>query len=262
MNLLHYGAATHSGKTRPMNQDSLYAGRMERNDGFGIHFFAVADGIGGYEGGDTASKIAIDSSCSFLKSRKAIWPMEEGIAAWPNLLREMTDDMNHRILEAANLNPRFSSMGTTFTGVIETAGMLFMLHIGDSRLYHCNGKEIFQVSSDHSWTGELLRSGQISAEEAKSHPNRNVLTQSLGYNGKIYAEIKTLELSPHSKLLLCSDGLYNMVQDEELLDSLIEMKEPYDTAQHLVALANERGGTDNITVITAMYLSEKEGDLR
>lgn len=260
MNLLHYGAATHSGKVRSMNQDSLYAGRMERNDGFGIHFFAVADGIGGYSGGDTASKIAIDTSCSFLKSRKPIWPTNQNNSAWMDLLREMTEEMNQKILQAAQADPRLHSMGTTFTGVIETAGMLYLLHIGDSRLYHCDAQNIYQISSDHSWSGELLRSGQISLEEAKNHPNRNVLTQSLGYAGKIQAEIKVIELSPQSSLLLCSDGLYNLVQDSELLTSMQTMKEPYDTAQELVALANERGGTDNITVITAKYLAEKVGD--
>jgi protein phosphatase len=262
MNLLHYGAATHSGKVRPMNQDSLYAGRMERKDGFGIHFFAVADGIGGYEGGDTASKIAIDTSCFFIKSHAALWTMEDGVTGWPKLLQEMLSEMNTKILEAAQEDPRFNSMGTTFTGVVEIEGILYMLHVGDSRLYHCDGKEIYQISSDHSWSAELVRSGQISALEAKNHPNRNVLTQSLGYSGKITAEIKVLELCPQSKLLLCSDGLFNLVNDDELLQALIEMKEPYDTAQNLVALANERGGIDNITVIPAQYLAEKEGDSR
>ncbi len=259
MKQLHYGVATHTGKVRAMNQDTLFAGRLERDDAKAIHFLAVADGIGGYLGGDTASKIAIETSLQFLRNPELLWPAEDAISLWPKLLKQMAAEINDAILLAAKEDPRYTAMGTTLTAVVEINQFLYMLHIGDSRFYHYDEGKLHQISSDHSWAAELLRSGQISPEEARTHPNRNILTQSLGYAGKLLAETKVLELTPYSRLLICSDGLYTLVTDNELQTALKKMKDPSATANELIELANERGGFDNISAITALYLSETRG---
>lgn len=255
MIVLKYGSSTHRGQVRANNQDSFYAGRLENKNS--LYFLAVADGIGGYLGGDTASKMAIQLSVEWIEEKLAE-DYQDDLLFWPQALKELAFYLNEKILDAASQDIRFDSMGTTLTAVLEKDRLLFMLHIGDSRFYHYNGENLFQISGDHSWAGELLRSGKISKEEAKTHPNRNILIQSLGYDAKLAPELKILELTHDSVLLLCSDGLYNLVEDSELITYLANMEDPQETAQELVDLANSRGGEDNITVVLAKYVEVGE----
>jgi len=230
---------TDIGKTRSVNQDSLFF----TADPIGTlpNLFIVADGMGGHNGGEIASQKAVDAFCSYVrKTRKpASNPLDTMITA--------AQKANKKVYDASLVDPSLFGMGTTLTACIIFEGKCAIVHIGDSRAYLITPNHVSQLTIDHSYVNEMVKAGQLTPAEAREHPKRNVLTRVLGVDLTMVVDGYVRELEEDSYILLCSDGLTNMLTDSEIRD--IVLGEHGDKAQALIDAANENGGMDNISVI-------------
>lgn len=216
----------------------------------GQALLVVADGMGGHAGGEVASALAIQAVAGLVRDEIADWRTADQRAAG---LRSAVLAAHYQIRQAQNATPELADMGTTLTAVLIWGELLYLAHSGDSRAYliQPNGR-IRQLSDDHSVVGELMRSGSLTEEEAQNHPQRHVLTNVLGLHGPIRVDTLEVTWQPGDTLVLCSDGLTNHVTDQELARAAGEPDFP-SLAARLVALANQRGGHDNITVVAARW---------
>ncbi len=225
-------ARTHQGLVRMNNEDSLWV-----DDTKGI--YVVADGMGGYAAGEVASQMAIEA----MKQMVAENPQ-------PSLAR-LFSAVNHageEILNATKTHPDWTGMGTTLSLLWETDRYMYAAHIGDSRIYLFRDGELRQMTEDHSLVAEFLRSGLITAEEAKVHPHRNIITRALGTEGNNEPDILALEKRIDDLWLLCTDGLYGMVE-EETIQQILSGDDPEGMADALLAAALDGGGRDNVSFI-------------
>lgn len=237
LSVLRCAAGTDVGLRREENQDAFGVIQHEAFQGF-----FVADGMGGVNGGAIASRLAI----STLQEKLPL--LGAGIS--PEAIASIVEGINAAIFEQGAAQPGLAGMGTTLVGVVFTPHGLMSLNVGDSRLYRIRGGQIVQISEDHTLVRELVRSGAISSKDASHHPVSHMLTRSLGPLAEVVVECKREQEMPLEEdiYVLCSDGLYNFVSDNEILD--VVRQNPLDDAnQILINLANRRGGTDNITVI-------------
>jgi protein phosphatase len=224
---------TDVGLVRKENQDNFL---MMPQQGV----FAVADGMGGHAGGKQASTIAVEV-------------LTQRIASEQKLERRIIDsaleEANHKILERARQD-QMQGMGTTLTLAFYMEGCWQVVHIGDSRAYAITAEGAFSLTQDHSLVGELLAQGSITRDEAQNHPHRNILTRALGSEEKALPEWNQVDAGALSYLLLCTDGLYNMLSDEEIKGiALSEDQTLEEKASAMIELARHRGGFDNITAI-------------
>lgn len=224
---------------RSDNEDSWIVRALGNHD---LWLAMVADGIGGYDGGEVASTMAVKICADYILAL----PRDNPETA----LGEAFIHSNRLVLEAGLGKDGFPGMGTTLTVALvkEKEGRVYVGHVGDSRAYIVSGSKIRQITDDHSVTGELVRNGSISEEEAMSHPGRNVLTRALGTQDSLVASIYSETLRPGDILLLCTDGLTSLVNSKEIVD-LINNSPREEAAEALVEAANSRGGYDNTTVI-------------
>lgn len=201
----------------------------------------VADGMGGYEGGQEASSMAVETVSSVYGDRNGLDPQQD--------LNEALLAAHERVRQHGFAHPRLRGMGTTCTAVALVGNALHYAHVGDSRLYLVRDGKITQVTRDHSYVGRLVESGVISREEAERHPQRNILTAALGTSADLIMDSPghPEPLLPGDVLILCSDGLWGQMQDAEILQAVQEGA-PEAAGHALIALARERGGPDNITV--------------
>ena len=226
--------ATHAGKVRKNNEDSFLAGGARDR-----HLFAVADGIGGFEAGEVASGIAID--------------VLRGVAP-ADSLEGAIREANRRILEAARSDEKLAGMGTTvvaarFDDAPGEEPRAEISHVGDSRAYLLRGGELKPVTEDHSLVAELVRSGDLTRAQASEHPQRNLITRALGAEDEVAVDTAALPVEPGDRLLLCSDGLSDMVPEATIGGILSSAADPEKGAKALVSAALEGGGADNITVV-------------
>lgn len=228
---MQVGAATSNGLVRDHNEDAYWISE---------HVFAVCDGMGGHQAGEVASQLAVDVFKDYRFNEEE--PLEAVLGAITKA---------HRVVQTEAQTPDYSGMGTTVTlaYIAEEQGeyQLYIGHVGDSRAYVLTNGKLEQVTSDHSLVGELIRNGNLSKDDAVNHPHRHVVTQALGI-GEIEIETFTRTLNSADLVLLCTDGLTDVVEDAVIADILKDYS-PEEAAQKLVALANEKGGPDNITVI-------------
>ncbi|WP_017753681.1 Stp1/IreP family PP2C-type Ser/Thr phosphatase [Calidifontibacillus oryziterrae] len=238
---------TDKGKVRTHNEDNGGIFFLENE----LALAVVADGMGGHQAGDVASEMAIkglQKEWSIQSSELLSSP--EKVEAW---LNNTVQNVNATIYEYAKGHLECQGMGTTLVVAVFTKEFITIGNIGDSRCYILNNNGFAQITDDHSLVNELVRSGQISVEDAKHHPRKNVLMRALGTEESVSADIKTIEWEKSDLLLLCSDGLTNKVPAEDIEsilrdDSLIEYK-----AKELIERANKAGGEDNITVALVKY---------
>ena len=237
---------TDVGQRRDHNEDALLV------DG-GLGLFIVADGMGGHAGGGTASRLAVDTIRDAVAHAKENEPERFGSAGAddtrvPDLLRQAVEEACAVIYRRAQGEPELAGMGTTVTAALLDGPTAFVAHVGDSRCYLLREGRIYQVSEDHSLVNEQLKAGTISLEEAKHSRFKNIITRSVGFEQQVVVDLVGLELEGGDALVVCCDGLSNLVDDPEIL-SIVE-ESPIELAPgRLVALANDRGGDDNITVI-------------
>ena len=201
----------------------------------------VADGMGGYEGGQEASRLAVETLMAVYRDFSGDDPQ----AALVEALQAAHD----QIRQYSFAHPELRGMGTTCTAAAIVQDALYYVHVGDTRLYLIRDGQITRVTRDHSYVGRLVESGMISAEEAENHPQRNILTAALGTNPDLIMDSpgQPEPLRPEDVLLICSDGLWGLVRDSEILDA-VENKTAEQAGRKLIELARERGGPDNITV--------------
>lgn len=226
---MEVGAKTDKGKVREQNEDTF---------GYRETLFVIADGMGGHKAGEVASAIAVET----------VLASEVGADPVVNLQKAVLN-ANAAILEEMAKNVDYSGMGTTVAILLLNNDKAFVSHVGDSRIYQLIGENLFQLTDDHSFVAELIKNGTITEEEAKIHPQRNVLTRALGTQGHLEFEVNSFPIHPGDKFLLCSDGLTSIVAEKNIKEILMSKKEPQIIADQLVEQANNNGGTDNITVI-------------
>jgi serine/threonine protein phosphatase PrpC len=236
-------ALTEIGKVRKDNEDS-YLVSVERG------LFSVADGMGGYAGGQVASSIAIRVLDQELPSQAV------GVDADRNegeALLAALQKANKIILEQGR-EEEYLGMGTTVTTALIADSRLWIAHIGDSRAYLCREGQVGQLTQDHSLVNELVQQGELTLEEAQNHPRRHVLTRALGVNEQPEIDLRQLPVQEGDLLLLCTDGLYNQLNEGELENILAQQEGSLQMkVENLVNLALERGGHDNITAVLVRY---------
>ncbi|TNE84381.1 MAG: Stp1/IreP family PP2C-type Ser/Thr phosphatase [Deltaproteobacteria bacterium] len=216
-----------------------------------LSLFVVADGMGGHAGGEYASAICVNTVEEIVTSMELHDDIpvdsDDPVEVTRERLKYAIRLAGRRIFEKAREEREFHGMGTTAVAVLVSNGQAFVAHVGDSRVYRKREGKIEQVTEDHSLVNEKLKAGLITAEEAKNHKMRNVITRSLGYQEDVEVDISVLPLNIGDEFLLCSDGLSGHVDGDELGEQIGSSLQ--DSARHLIEMACERGGEDNITVI-------------
>jgi PPM family protein phosphatase len=242
---------TDKGKVRLHNEDN--GGIFTNLEGQRLAI--VADGMGGHRAGDVASEMTINYLKEKWEKSDKVGTAEEA-GSW---LRTAIMEVNARLFQHSQKNIDCEGMGTTVVAAICTALFVTVANIGDSRGYIHNESGFQQLTEDHSLVNELVRSGQISREDAEHHPRKNVLLRALGTENTVEMDIKTLIFEEGDMLLLCSDGLTNKVSPEEISTILARDLTLNEKASNLVELANQNGGEDNITLAIVAYLDASEG---
>jgi protein phosphatase len=230
--------ASDTGRKRRRNEDNYVVAPP---------LFAVADGMGGAQAGEVASQLA----ASALEAGDS-GPLEgtQGIDA-------LIQEANRRIFDRASTDPSASGMGTTMTVALVEGMTVAIGHVGDSRAYLVRGEQMEQLTDDHSLVNELVKSGKLSEEEAQAHPQRSVITRAVGTDPDVDVDGFTIEAQEGDIFLICSDGLSDMVEDEEILELVHQNRDNLDKAvKTLVAAANRVGGEDNITAVAFLISSE------
>lgn len=257
---LRVAGLTDVGRTRHHNEDCFLlwnlsaaeAVQTERTvsftDGQSV-LMAVCDGMGGAAAGERASAIAVET----LQDRAA--SMDRALLDSPSDFTEWlaggVTEADGRILRTADGDGEMEGMGSTMTAVAVLPTGLTLGHVGDSRAYHLRDGVLRQISVDHSYVGELVALGRITPEEARTHEQRNLLLQVLGLGRPLDIDTVRVRLEPGDQILLCSDGLYDLVDDPELAAAMSDRSDPADVCRSCIDLANLRGGKDNITVVHA-----------
>ena len=236
-------ALTNMGVRRNTNQDYAYV--SEQNVGNLPNILIVADGMGGHKAGEVASELAVNAVLESIKqngSKDKITIIEEAIAK-----------ANEKVLNMATSDEKFKGMGTTLVVATLENDILYVANVGDSRLYLIDNDDIRQITRDHSLVQEMVSLGELDKESDRTHARKNVITRAIGVNEKIIADFFEVDISENTKILLCSDGLSNMVEDSQINDIVKECagKTLEDTVHKLIDIANENGGLDNIAVVLA-----------
>lgn len=238
--------ATDIGRKRKTNQDSICLDHSH-------NFFAVADGMGGHNGGDIASQLSVKVMPEFFASHSTQEPQL--------LMKNMIQEVNRAILKKAEENPELHGMGTTVSAIHFSGPQLVIGNVGDSRVYMVNNHHIFQMTRDHSFVQEKLNMGIYSRQEAVKDPQKNVLVRSVGFEEDLQVDVFHYRVCKNDIFLVCSDGLHGKVSDSDILHivhrnisdpSRCKLEDVEKTVKELIQQANDNGGNDNISVIIAV----------
>ncbi|MBW5444668.1 Stp1/IreP family PP2C-type Ser/Thr phosphatase [Cohnella sp. CFH 77786] len=233
---------THVGKVRQVNEDRAWSGTLA--DGWTA--VIVADGMGGHRAGDVASELAVGCLADALQFWDPEWTQDEGVVR----LQEMIRKANKVVHETASLNEQYHNMGTTVVTAVLNRHGGWIGHVGDSRIYRLRGGKLELLTDDHTVINELFKAGQLSPEEAARHPLRHAITRSVGTDRDVRPDVKPIDWRPGDRLLLCSDGLSNMVEPQLLQMTLAQPGAALEqVADRLVEMALDAGGEDNVTVV-------------
>ncbi|MCH5272227.1 MAG: Stp1/IreP family PP2C-type Ser/Thr phosphatase [Lachnospiraceae bacterium] len=231
---------TDTGKTRTVNQDYIYS--SDEPVGSLPNLYIVADGMGGYNAGDYASRCCVEEFVGQIQR-----------SGQPTIISAMTEAVsaaNAAVAGHAAENSELSGMGTTLVAAVVCSDKVYVMNVGDSRFYVI-GDEIKQITVDHSYVEEMIRKGELLRKDARIHPNKNVITRAVGVEDAVEADCYEVILEENSRfLLLCTDGLTNMVEDEEIRHIVMKNADsPENALRRLVERANECGGKDNISAV-------------
>jgi protein phosphatase len=243
---LRAGASTDTGQVRANNQDAILVAEP---------VFAVADGMGGHAAGEIASQVAIES-------------LQDDDASTLAGLEASVRRANRSVWERASADPDLRGMGTTLCVIaLATAGpdaegasgdRILVANVGDSRVYQFHDGDITQITDDHSLVEDLVREGRLSPEDARTHPQRNILTRVLGNEPEVEVDVWEVVPQRGDRYLLCSDGLFNEVEDDRIAAVLRRLADPEDAAHELVSLANQHGGRDNVSVVVVDVVDDDD----
>ncbi len=235
---------TDVGKKRKVNQDFVYT--SEEPVGNLPNLFIVADGMGGHNAGDFASRYAADCVVSEIEKSMEKNPIR--------LLRHAFEMANEGIIEEADNNPDKEGMGTTMVAACVIDDYLYVANVGDSRLYVID-EDISQITRDHSLVEEMVRAGEIDRNEARQHPLKNKITRAIGGAGEVKVDFFDMKLKEGDLILMCTDGLTNMVEDDEIRTIVKSSRDVVSIAENLINAANKNGGIDNIGVVVIQPFS-------
>ncbi len=230
-------AITDIGRMRPINEDSYYAPQE------GERFCAVADGMGGHNAGEVASAMAVQVFSNVMRGVETITI---------DALYTSVERANEAVYHAALENEGMNGMGTTFSALAEQGEEALIAHVGDSRIYLLRQGEIFQATTDHTLVEEMVQKGMLTPQEARVHPRRNIITRALGTEPWVEVDIVRVDVIPGDVFFLCSDGMTNYVDEQEILSTAMSDDDWQDKLKHLVSVALENGGGDNITAMFAV----------
>lgn len=233
---------TDIGKRRSMNEDCVYA--SDQPVGNLPNLLIVADGMGGHNAGELASRFTVESIVDYIGKAAEDRPIP--------LLSYAIHHANENVIEKAKTDKSLEGMGTTVVAATIQGSYLYVANVGDSRLYLID-KNITQITRDHSLVEEMIRVGELKREEARTHPDRNVITRAIGVKEPVRIDFFDMKLEKGDIILLCSDGLTNMVEDRDILKIVKKSGSLKEAAGRLVTEANKNGGKDNISVVLAEY---------
>lgn len=261
-------ADSHPGRVHPLNQDNTLAYIRPHNLGRSRGLFIVADGMGGHKAGEVASRLAVDTVYQELawfleqsdteETQPAFTKSEDGFPIPTNNIEQLRkrlqiaiEHANRTITNYAKDNPiDAGNMGTTITCVLVENNQIIVANIGDSRTYLLRDGKLHQLTEDHSYVAHLVREGQIAAKDIFTHPRRNVITRSLGYRPEVVVDLWVRDIQAGDQLLLCSDGLWEMIHENHLIiKPMVESNTPEQAVSRLIDSANAFGGADNIGVV-------------
>lgn len=237
---MKYGIRTDRGLKRQLNEDNCNV--LVGHPGVPT-CFVVADGMGGHKCGEVASKQAVDSVCDLLL--KADWESKN----IPEMLKSMITSVNDEVYKYSLLDEATQGMGTTLIVAVLMNNKLYIGHVGDSRVYIIRDNLIEKLTWDHSFIEELVKNGSITKDEAINHPNKNLITRAVGYELDLQVDTYEIDIKENDIILLCTDGLTNMLTEDEIMEIILNNEEPQKACDSLIQNANNRGGEDNITVI-------------
>ena len=232
---------TDVGLKRNSNQDFVYA--SDQKVGRLPSLLIVADGMGGHAAGDLASRVCVETAVSSIEG--------SGETETIPILAEAVQKANRAVLKKAAEKPEYAGMGTTIVAAVIDGNTLYVANVGDSRLYLIDDDRIDQITLDHSLVAEMVRSGRISPEQMRNHPEKNIITRAVGGEENVEVDFFDVGLHKGDVVLLCSDGLTNMVEDEQIFRIVRREKTLRDAGQKLISAANSAGGRDNISVVLA-----------
>ena len=232
-------SATDIGRKRQVNQDFIFT--SEGAVGNLPNLLVVADGMGGHNAGDFASRYGVSVLVESVRKDRNFNPVK--------ILRNAIEAANREVLTQARIDPAMSGMGTTMVACTIVGGYAYVANVGDSRLY-VQASELTQITQDHSLIAEMVRLGELTPEEGRNHPDKNIITRAVGTSEEVRIDFFDIKLEPGNRILMCSDGLTNMVEDDRVSE-ILKTDEAEKTAQDLVDEANSNGGKDNIAVIVA-----------
>lgn len=228
---------TDVGQVRQLNQDYLYS--SEKPVGNLDNLFIVADGMGGHKAGDYASKFTVENVVELIEKSEETEPVK--------IIEAAVEETNKRLLQEAE-NPELSGMGTTIVICTIHDKEAYIANVGDSRLYLIDSG-IRQITHDHSLVEEMVRMGEIAPERARIHPNKNIITRAIGAGDEVKIDFFQIALEKDSIILMCSDGLTNMVDDEDIKFIVDRQRDVVEITESLMKAANANGGKDNIAII-------------
>ncbi len=246
--------ATHPGMSGKNNEDAVRVAELQGPGGRPRHVAVVADGIGGHASGEVASNLAVQHILHFLEQNPT--------APLPQAMEQAIAHANREVFAESQKKAIWKGMGTTVTLAVIEDGRLYLAHVGDSRAYLIRGDRIVQLTVDHTWAQEAIEAGRLTPEEARTHPNRNVLKRYVGIQPEVSVDLRVasldgagppdpryqpISLQPGDVVLLCTDGLHDVVSDEQILE-IVRTHSAEQAAKALVAAANAAGGPDNISV--------------
>jgi len=233
---MFYGA-TDVGKKRENNEDYMLTYSLDET----TNVYIVLDGVGGANGGEVASKMAAEKTIEYIKEHY----LEQNTA---DMLKFAVKYANKCVYETAKASREYKDMGTTIAMLFVKEGVGYHISIGDSRIYEIKDKEIIQITEDDTYVNALVKDNIISKEEAKMHPERHVILRALGISKSVNFDVNKIENTQNKKYLLCTDGLVVANTDEEIFET-IKNSNKEDICASLIALANDKGGHDNTTVM-------------
>jgi len=243
---LRFAAGTDIGLIRDTNEDYY---RIIHESSQDAYAFIIADGMGGHSCGEIASRMAVEYISDIVERSGS------SLFSCLNIgeeIKKLLKEANINVFEASLSNPEASGMGTTLTMAVIARGKVTVAHVGDSRLYMARSGSLRQITEDHSFIRELIKKGTLTREEAESHPRKHVITRAIGTSRELEVDILELEAEKGDIFLLCTDGLTNMISEDEIYRVIID-NEPEKACAELIEAAKSKGGEDNITVIVIKY---------
>ncbi len=272
---LNIAAGSDTGRMRQVNEDAVYAYSGPKGLGEPVGLLAVADGIGGHKAGEVASHLAIQILSEHLRHllEPVDSPVLPGRAAdliqshgarngrsvmGRRALKKAVEVANRAIYRYSLRHPKDAgNLGTTLASALIFGNMGIIANVGDSRVYHQRGTDLRQLTEDHSIVGEMIMDGRLDPELAFDHPHRSVITRALGHHSDVAIDLFDIELQPGDRLLLCSDGLWEMIREPSLISWMLSRAESLEEAvETLIGSANQNGGFDNISVVVGEIVSQ------